>query len=196
MKKIIAVVSACLVVGLMGCKDKPVPPTETSSDINLKVTCQPDMNGQALSFDSIYVTDQGYEVKFTTIRFIWEDIQDQSGQILDAALFDYYDGTTVFNTTSTQVPTSLIGNLGVQQSLNHSDPAAFPVTSPLNILNASDMHWSWNPGYIFMKVEGYCDTIQDGTFTQEHVFSFHIGMDENLKTLNFQSLNWNQTGGN
>jgi hypothetical protein len=86
--------------------------------------------------------------------------------------------------------TTLTANLGIGASNNHSDPSAFPVESPLNILNSGGMHWSWNPGYIFMKVEARVDTIPDGNALFDHNVIFHIGRDVNLQSLSLSSLNW------
>ena len=60
------------------------------------------------------------------------------------------------------------------------------VTIGKNIKN----YWSWNPGYIFVKVEARVDTIPDGIPLFDHNVIFHIGKDVNLQNLSFSSLNW------
>ena len=56
------------------------------------------------------------------------------------------------------------------------------------------MHWDWNPGYIFVKIEAKVDTIQDGISLFDHNVIFHVGKDENLKSLSFDNINWVNIG--
>jgi hypothetical protein len=56
------------------------------------------------------------------------------------------------------------------EQLNHSDASA--MSAPLHV--DSDMYWSWNPGYVFLKFEGQLG--REGFF-------FHVGGDERLAKL-------------
>ena len=56
------------------------------------------------------------------------------------------------------------------------------------------MHWGWNTGYIFVKIEGKVDTLSSGNF--DHNFSFHAGTDVFLKQLTFENILWEQTAQN
>ena len=78
----------------------------------------------------------------------------------------------------------------MDSSINHNDPSALPNESPLNISNAGTMHWGWNPGYIFINVEGKVDTIANSSSTFDKNFSFHIGTDSYLGTKNYSPVNW------
>ena len=64
--------------------------------------------------------------------------------------------------------------LGVDPENNHKDPNTFGASDPLNVVNHGDMHWDWNPGYIFLKVEGkyYKSSGQTSTYF------YHIGLDQ------------------
>jgi hypothetical protein len=86
--------------------------------------------------------------------------------------------------------------LGVDSLINHNDPSTFPIDNPLNIANAGTMHWGWNPGYIFISVEGKADTLQDGIENYDHNFSFHVGTDNYLQTKSFTAINWVKTASN
>ena len=70
---------------------------------------------------------------------------------------------------------SISFNVGVDSATNHKDPALHPAGHPLALQNPS-MHWSWNPGYRFMVLEGSwsASTGESGTFL------FHLGLDEFL----------------
>ena len=181
--KIVFALGVSLVV-ISSCKDDVVePPNAMYGD--LKVTVQPTYNGSTLYLDTVYSTVEGYDVQFTDLKFFAEDIRGEE-QILDAALFDYREsGTLLFQAEGdpTNVVT-LTANLGVG-AVNHDDPSAFPVESVLNINNSGGMHWDWNPGYIFMKVEAKVDTIPDGIPLFDHNVILHIGKDINLQTLTF-----------
>jgi hypothetical protein len=74
--------------------------------------------------------------------------------------------------------TGITFDIGVDTTANHDDPAQYDAGHPLAIQNPS-MHWNWNPGYIFMALEGnYSATSgQSGTFT------FHLGLDEYLRNV-------------
>ena len=89
---------------------------------------------------------------------------------------------------------SIQGFIGVDSINNHSDPSAFDNQNDLNIENAGTMHWGWNTGYIFIKIEGKVDTLSTGTF--DHNFSFHAGTDAFLQQLTFENILWEQTGQN
>jgi cytochrome c peroxidase len=43
--------------------------------------------------------------------------------------------------------------LGLEQKLNHGDPAQFAADHPLNP-NLNGLHWDWQGGYIFLALEG------------------------------------------
>jgi hypothetical protein len=60
------------------------------------------------------------------------------------------------------------------QTLNHSDASA--MKAPLDV--DSDMFWSWDPGYVFLKFEG-----QLGAASAREAFFFHVGGDERFVQL-------------
>lgn len=179
---------------LVACKDKTPEPTPVEEEDVLRVTVQPTFGSEYLYLDSVYTTVEGYDVKFTNLQFFMENMQGSNGQIKDVALFSYVDsGVELFDGSGVPADASTwTANLGVSVTLNHSDPSAFPNSSPLNILNAGAMHWDWNPGYIFAKIEAKVDTIQDGNALFDHQVVLHVGLDENLQTLQFTNCNWQQ----
>lgn len=60
------------------------------------------------------------------------------------------------------------------EGLNHSDASA--MDAPLDV--DSDMYWSWNPGYVFLKFEGQ---VRDSG--QWEGFFFHVGDDKRFASL-------------
>lgn len=178
------------------CKDDPVEPEPTAPVANVRIDVLPVFNGNALFLDSTYTTQEGYNVQFTDIKFYLEKVRNGSVQLTQAMLFDYDDrGTVLYNGPGKASDfSSLEANLGVGPSLNNSDPTAFPNDSWLNIANSNDMHWGWNPGYIFVKVEARLDTIQDGNDLFDQYVVLHAGLNENLETVSFSNINWTSIG--
>lgn len=186
------------IFSLQSCKEKEEDLNPDSQDLGnyVKIDVQPVFDTEDLYLDSIYTTQEGYKIKFTDIKFFLEDIKNSNNQMIDAALFDYrVKGTTLLHTKGRADDfMNLTANLGVGSSKNHSDPTTFPNESVLNISNSGDMHWNWNPGYIFVKIEAKADTIPDATTLLNHNIVLHAGLDANLQTISFNNLTWNEVG--
>ena len=178
------------------CKEEVVPVPQEEPTHYVKIEVDPMFDTEVLYLDSVYTTQEGYDIKFSEIRFYMEDVRNGSTQLIDAGLFDYRArGTALLRAEGIGADFgSLQANLGVGPTNNHSDPSAFPSESMLNILNANDMHWNWSPGYIFVKVEAKVDTIPDGTPLFNHNVVLHAGLDPNLQTLSFDNLTWTTIG--
>ena len=177
------------------CKTDVVEVIETPEHF-IKATVQPFYGSDILYLDSTFTTDQGYDIQFSELKFYLEDIRNDGASIIDGALFDYREnGNFLFRRELGIISSGdFTANVGVGPDVNHLDPSAFDNASVFNILNANDMHWDWNPGYIFLKIEARVDTIQDGMPLFNHNVVYHIGLDENLETLQFQNLNWTEVG--
>ena len=64
-------------------------------------------------------------------------------------------------------------SIGLDESVNRSDPNQYPPNHPLNPL-LNNLHWSWQGSYIFLALEGHWNT--GNTLTDG--FLFHIGNAE------------------
>jgi hypothetical protein len=84
--------------------------------------------------------------------------------------------------------------LGLDSLTNHSDASVYPADNPLSIQTPS-IYWSWNSGYIFWKVEGKVDTTaaQNGPVDVDYVY--HIGLDENKRTIDFSNSSFSIVSG-
>lgn len=181
---------------IVSCKKKKPEPPIVDNYLNVSIT--PKFGQDNLFLDSIYTTPEGYQVKFTDLKFYMTGVKNGSTILTDAALFDFRENGEL----ATRVigdPTkfsSLQGFLGVNEAINHLDPSTFPNESPLNISNAGTMHWGWNTGYIFFSIEGKVDTISDGNLSLNHNFSFHIGTDSYINDFSFTNLSWQNPSAN
>lgn len=182
---------------LVSC-DKEKKKDNQTSENYLSMHIQPTFGNSDLHLDSIYETQQGYKVKFLDIKFYLSPIKNGTDTLSTAELFDFRStGTFLFKKLGDASKfTALQGNIGVIPSLNHKDPSAFPNESPLNISNAGPMHWSWNTGYIFIVLEGKVDTLQDGIINPNHNFSFHVGSDSYLQSIDFSNISWQSVTAN
>ena len=62
--------------------------------------------------------------------------------------------------------------VGVDSTKNFLDPTTYAAGDALAPQSPS-MHWSWNSGYIFLRLEGQVDTDSDGT--PDTNFELHVG---------------------
>jgi len=76
--------------------------------------------------------------------------------------------------------------IGVEPDLNSQTTEDFTTRAdgdPLGIQDPS-MHWNWNTGYKFLRIDGLVDTNGDGTF--ETAVQYHIRSDAYYKELESQ----------
>lgn len=187
-----------LIFGIVACRDKDKDEEEETPEPQVEITIDPMYDMQFLtSEDVVFTTEEGYDVKLREMKIILTDIRNGSNVLSEAAIYDSGKGKTLLKTKGTSANFgSLSFNIGVHEDINHSDPAAFPNDHALNIVNASDMHWSWNPGYIFFKVEMIADTLADGIENFNHVVTYHVGMDETFQQKELTGLSWANAGNN
>lgn len=181
---------------ISACKEKPVAPNEQPSSPKIELTLEPYFDATPIaSTETIFTTEEGYQLKLREFKIIFTSIKNGNKIVSDAAMYSFENGKSFLKVDGTSEG---LGNLnlsvGVDESLNHSDPSAFPNSHPLNILNASDMHWSWNPGYIFFKIEMIADTLADGITDFNHIVSYHVGKDEAFRNIALTNLNWVNSG--
>lgn len=195
MKNLLTFLPFFVLLTLFSCKDEPVKTVPDPAD-ELKITVQPTFGASDLQLDQTVYTSEGYAIQFTDIRFYMTLLKNSSGkQLTQAALFDYRNnGTNLLTVQGNPTDfTSLSGCFGVDSTLNHEDPTAFATTNPLNILIANDMHWDWNPGYIFLKIEAKVDTLADGIANFNHYVVFHVGADAWLQSWSATGVTWTQS---
>ncbi|MEM6320252.1 MAG: MbnP family protein [Bacteroidota bacterium] len=77
--------------------------------------------------------------------------------------------------------------VGIAPEINSQTEDDFTTRSANDPLSVQDpsMHWNWNSGYKFIRVDGQTDTDGDGVV--DTPMAFHIGTDNLLKTLSFDT---------
>ncbi|MNU74307.1 hypothetical protein D3C71_638040 [compost metagenome] len=159
-----------------------------------RLSLKPMFDSEVLHLDSVYTMSNGYKIQFLELKAYFTDIQAGGSVLKDVALFDFrISGNRVFQANQVVAnPGSIQFGIGVPGSMNHNDPSTFPNTNPLNIAIANDMHWDWNPGYIFFKVEAKVDTIVDAITNCNHSLVYHVGTDNFYTTKSVSGLQWAQ----
>ena len=76
--------------------------------------------------------------------------------------------------------------VGLDSLTNHKDPTLYSASNPLSLQSPS-IHWSWNSGYIFMKIEGKYDSTvaQLGGTSINQSFFFHVGTDKLKQVIDY-----------
>ncbi len=173
------------------CKDKEENvPTDEPAQLELHLL--PFFQNDTLELDSTVVLSNGFKMQVTDIKCYFYGLGNNGQQLKQAVLYNYREkGSQLLKVPGNyQDFPALSGYLGVTAPTNNADPSAFPNESDLNITNAGDMHWGWNPGYIFIKFEAKADTIPDGNDIFNHLLVYHIGTNPYISSLQFPTLNW------
>ncbi|MDR0801003.1 MbnP family protein [Fluviicola sp.] len=182
-----------LFFGLSFCtKKKAGEPDDVLVVQQARLSLKPVFDSEDLYLDSVYTLSNGYKIQFLELKAYFSDIQSGGTILKDVALFNYREnGTLIFQANQVMPnPTSIQFGIGVPAIVNHNDPSTFANTNPLNIAIANDMHWDWNPGYIFFKIEAKVDTIADAVTNCDLSLVYHVGTDTYFTTKTVSNLNW------
>lgn len=128
---------------------------------------------EPFAFNQVYQIG-GVATTFTTAQFYMSEvgvmsdgISEQPGShLLVKADENAYE---VGQITAGNKQTLTFG-VGVDSANNFLDPTV--AAEPLNLQSPS-MHWNWNAGYIFVRIEGEVDTDSDGT--PDSLLELHVG---------------------
>jgi hypothetical protein len=153
---------------------------------------QPTLNALNYNINDVIESPQGYKYYYTDIKILGTNVGNGSVDFAADYLYDYAETGTILAKGSGELDAfkNLSFNIGVPQTLNHADPSLSASSSALNPINVNGMHWGWNPGYIFVTIEGKADTIADGIDNFDHSFFFHLGMDVLFKTKTLTDVTW------
>lgn len=141
-----------------------------------------------LQYDTNYNIDT-LTIQYTQVRFYISQPEFTSG----SEVISFHDSYFLGDAESTN-NTFVVGDIGkrtidgvafgfgVDSSRNTITGSkaiqafSYPTGHPLSAAN--NMYWSWNPGYIWMKLEGRMDSNEDGDFGDPNeIFSIHTGVN-------------------
>ncbi|HWB62400.1 MAG TPA: MbnP family protein [Chitinophagales bacterium] len=133
---------------------------------------------------AVYQTDNGTHVSLNRMSYYLSGItllrddntyEDVSGTVLVTAGTSQY----ILGSVPPGNYKSVSFTVGLNSSVNHSDPSSHTGNDPLANQTPSMHFGNDSMGYIFMAVEGLVDTTGSGT--PQAVLSYHIGSDALLQ---------------
>lgn len=165
-----------------GCKETSIP-IETVGNNAQAVTLQMSLKFGAspLTLGQKFVTAAGDTIAFNLLKLFISEIElvDTTGRgisVGDSVFYIALDNPAMaggqINLPFKAAPGLYRGikfSVGVPYALNHRDAATLP--EPLRSA-VNEMYWSWNPGFIFHRIEG---TVDSAGATRD--FVYHIGLD-------------------
>jgi hypothetical protein len=156
------------------------------------------INGQAMTIESarLYLSeitllaDNGDEVTFKAdpITLPAKDAEDNTvTHTVDdrVILFKHDDGHHVYELG--EVPAGVYNGVrfkvGIDGLTNRVDPTQAPTGHPLAVQTDKGNHWSWNAGYIYIRMDGHLDLDGDGTpeSSEDAQWFVHLGTPNFLR---------------
>ena len=187
---------ALVFIGVLGCNKPKEDDTNndgtSSTQSALYLKYNHTYNGNAFELNKDYTDGFSNKISFTRASFYLSQpiIKNDNNENLNinTQYFLAHHNTQealigVFNPTTLS---SLKIKVGVDDNANHADPALYDLSHPLAYQSPS-MHWSWSSGYLFVVIEGQVDTDGNGTF--DNTFTFHLGLDKYLNSIEKTGLN-------
>lgn len=144
------------------------------------------------STTTTFTASNGRQYKFTKARFYMSQfkLENEDGSMKS---FDKYlqiaAGTMNYELGSLPAGSyhGTSFNVGVDSAANHVDPTTYATDHGLSASSTTFDHWSWNSGYIFVKIEGLCDSTAAMNGAIDAPFEMHVGGDSFLRTLQFHN---------
>ena len=152
---------------------------------NLELQLSYTVNGEAYEQDAVYNIG-GVNTSFNVANFYISNIRIMNEDSEMAIFEDLNLLATPENTTFELGEIDIDHyhmirfNIGVQAEENNQSEIDFtsrPASDPL-AMQTPAMHWNWNAGYRFLRVDGLVDT--DGDGTPSDILEIHIGTDNFL----------------
>ncbi len=161
---------------------------DSDEKTTLNLHFHPKVGAEDFNFNQTYTINDTLPVQFTLAQFYTHgfSLSDDDGgseSIDNYFLVKAGHGTYEWGETSLLHAHELTFSVGVDATNNAQTEANFTARDAEDPLAIQDpkMHWNWNSGYIFAKIEGLVDV--DGDGTPETPFAYHIGRNEMLRNL-------------
>lgn len=195
MKKYVFVLILFSIGFLNSCNNKqPHEVSPEEIDLKARVNIVPNYQGVPMEFNQTYATQEGYTIEFTKLNIIMTNFKNNTKQLFESGVYKFEKNKNLLweGVGNYADFNSFTANIGVDSTQNHEDPSPREANDPLNILNAGDMHWGWNPGYIFIMIEGKADTSATQNGNDLVSFLYHIGNDDLIRSFSLQNISWNK----
>lgn len=177
---------------LIACK-KEKPLVDDLQNAEFKIFFEASYLNENLKVNQLIQINDSLDVKIADFKFYISQLQSDQ-QWASYSLHKFEDdslNSLKFSANKHALNQNFKFYFGVDSLSNHGDPSVHPNDHPLNIMLANDMHWGWDPGYVFIKIEGM--VYNKNTNTSKNL-SWHISRDEFYKSVELGKLNWKKQG--
>lgn len=157
-------------------------------DPQLEMHIHPMFGSSSFAYGTEYSLADGRKLKISTARFYLSNFK-LMGANGDVALTDVYrqfkPGQMMYDLGKVPAGTYTgIGfDIGVSDPANTSDPSTWPDDHALSSSSATHDHWSWNSGYVYIKIEGMVDGSAGMNEPVDDDFIYHVGTENFLRSV-------------
>jgi hypothetical protein len=157
---------------------------------DLTLNFKTNINGNALQFNNEYNIG-GANAQVNFLGYYISDIKVVKSDNSEVSISGIYlvkgnETLTLTDELDAGSYKAIKFNVGIADSLtNHGDPSLQPSGSPL-ALQTPSMHWSWNTGYIFFRLDGLVDTSVNNQHGATESLTYHLGRLSSVRTVNIQ----------
>lgn len=164
-------------------EEKPTP-VDSGANVIVKTVYgdEPFVLGQ------VYTDPLGHRIRIDAFKGYISGLtlhgEQGSKQVKDFILNDFTASSSFTVNMDPGQLDSITFGLGVPQDYNlHVDPSTYANSHPLSVQGAQGMFWSWNTGYIFVKLEGKADLEGVEGNPLLDPIAFHIGDNPNYRSV-------------
>jgi hypothetical protein len=168
-------------------EDEVPAPVETVQKIKLNIDHK--MGADNFNYTTILTDKNGTKFQIDAIQMYFSAFAAQNTSIASSVLFvkPEVSSYTVGNIPAGDYPglrfsVGVPANLNTQAGADAKDITEYSSGHPLSF-QVPSMHWSWNTGYIFLRIDGRYDSTGDNTPNEN--FRLHVGNNPNLAELHF-----------
>ncbi len=154
---------------------------------DLTLNFKTNVNGSPLQFNSAY-TINGANAQINFVGYYITDIKAVMVDNTEKSIGGIYlvkgnETLTLSEELDAGDYKALTFKVGIADSLiNHGDPSLYTAGDPL-ALQTPSMHWSWNTGYIFFRLDGLVDTSANNQHGATESLTFHLGRLSSVRTV-------------
>jgi hypothetical protein len=196
---------SAVMVGTTGCKKKEgcTDPASLNYDPDAKFddgTCEYPGTGELgfhfhpmagtvpFQFGTEFTTTEGRKIKFDIARFFVSNVRllrTGGGELLVPDEYLHINASIAEYALEGEIPVgSYEGvkfDVGIDDASNTADPSSWPAGHALSSSSSTFDHWSWNTGYLFIRLEGMVDTTVAMSATANVHFEYHIGLERSRR---------------
>lgn len=137
-------------------------------------------DGNAFSYGQLYSLPDGRRIRINTARFYFSGITigNSDGDIPLTGVYEQFESSKAIYDLGTVPPgeyTRMSFDIGLDSAANFGDPTTWADDHPLSSSSPTFDHWSWNTGYVFIKLEGVVDGSVSMVEPLDDPFVYHVG---------------------